>query len=325
MKVRKIKGEKMKKRKIKKSVIKKGIVLLVVIIIIIVLIKIVNTIKYHKTDEYKLLKIGYNKGEITEILKQKDTITYALNHEYNESIDDFIKEKYYINKNLERYVNYKENHSDKTFREIVSIVNVNADNKWYTNTKKTDTTKKELMLVNKFNYLEKDYKIENVKEISSRYAYSENNSNDEIMEHYKKMFKAAEDDGIKLIISSAYRTYKEQEETYDYYKNTKGEELGNKYAAKPGHSEHQTGLAFDILTLNATTENFEKTKEFEWLKDNSYKYGFIMRYPKDKEYLTGYEYEPWHYRYVGIDAAKQIKNENITFDEYYAYYINQGE
>lgn len=141
----------------------------------------------------------------------------------------------------------------------------------------------------------------------------------------KKLQDSASANGYNIPLLSGFRSYSRQRTIYNNYVQIDGQALADTYSARPGHSEHQTGLAFDILTLNATTENFEKTKEFEWLKDNSYKYGFIMRYPKDKEYLTGYEYEPWHYRYVGIDAAKQIKNENITFDEYYAYYINQGE
>jgi len=117
------------------------------------------------------------------------------------------------------------------------------------------------------------------------------------------------------------RDYDEQEETYEYYKSTKGEEYANNYAAQPGNSEHQTGLAFDILSPNSNTKNFDETEEFKWLQKNAYKYGFIMRYPKDKEDITGYKYEPWHYRYVGIEVAKQIHEEDITFDEYYAFYI----
>ena len=96
-------------------------------------------------------------------------------------------------------------------------------------------------------------------------------------------------------------------------------------AALPGYSEHQTGLAFDVMTSTSTTETFENTKEYEWLKNNAYKYGFILRYPKDKEDITGYAYESWHYRYVGKEIAKKIKEENITYDEYYAYYIENKQ
>jgi len=314
----------MKKRRIKKTVIKKGIIMIGIIILIITLTIIIKTAKYHKTDEYKLKKIGYNKEEVSNIINlSKENINYLLENNYNEYIKEYIKEKYYIDKNLQRYIDYQKENTSKNVSEIISIVNVNKDKEEYTQTKASDTTKKELILANKYNYLDKDYKPENIIEIPSRYAYSDNYVPEEILNYYKEMFNAAEQDGVDLIISSAYRSYEEQEETYDYYKKQKGEEYAKKYASLPGYSEHQTGLAFDILTTGVLTDDFEKTKEFEWLQENSYKYGFILRYPKGKENITGYDYESWHYRYVGKEAAQKIKKENITFDEYYAYYIEK--
>lgn len=312
----------MKKRKLKKSVVKKGIMLLAILIIILIIVKTISTAKYHKTNEYKLKKIGYNINEI-EIIKKtnEENMTYILENEYNELTDDIINEKYYLDKNLQRYINYQKENSNLDIKEIISIVNVGRDNDYYTNTKKTDISKKELMLINKYYYLEETYEPENINTISSRYAYSDNKTSQEALEFYKKMFSSAEKEGIELIISSAYRSYQEQEETYNNYKKTKGEESADKFAARPGFSEHQTGYAFDILTVGARTTTFENTEEFKWLQENAYKYGFILRYPKDKENITGYEYESWHYRYVGEQAAKIIHKENITFDEYYAYYI----
>ena len=89
------------------------------------------------------------------------------------------------------------------------------------------------------------------------------------------------------------------------------------YSAKKGHSEHQTGYAAD---LNSVDESFKDTNEYKWLNQNAFKYGFIERYKKDKEFITGYGYEPWHYRYVGIDIATKIYTENITFEEYCVKY-----
>ena len=314
----------MKKRKIKKSIIKKGIILLVIIIILLITLKTISVMKYHKTDEYKLKKIGYKITEIKIIeTSSKENINYILNNEYNDQIDDIMNEKYYIDKNLERYVEYQKENKNKELKEIVSIVNVGRDNNYYTNTKKTDTLKKELMLVNKYYYLDETYEPEKVMTISSRYAYSDNKTSEEALEKYKKMFAENKKAGVELIISSAYRTYKEQEEVYNDYKKKKGEEYANKYAAKPGYSEHQTGYAFDILTTGARTTTFETTKEYEWLQENAYKYGFILRYPKGKENITGYDYESWHYRYVGEKTAKIIHDEDITFEEYYAYYVDR--
>jgi len=314
----------MKKRRIKKSVIKKGSLALIILLIITILIISLKISQYHKTNDYKLKTIGYNKEEIEIIKTQTDeTINYILNNEYNEQIDDIINEKYYIEKNLERYVNYKKENENNELKNIIALVNVNRDFEEYTNTKKADISKKELVLTNKYNYLEKDYKPENIVTISSRYAYSGNEAPKEILDYYIEMFNQAEKDGAELIISSAYRDYENQEETYEYYKSLKGEEYAKTYASLPGYSEHQTGLAFDILTTGVLTDEFEKTKEYEWLINNSYKYGFILRYPKGKENITGYDYESWHFRYVGKEAAQKIHDEQITYDEYYAYYIEK--
>ena len=87
-------------------------------------------------------------------------------------------------------------------------------------------------------------------------------------------------------------------------------------SAKPGHSEHQTGLAVDVEGENKDYDNFEDTKEFIWMKNNAHRFGFILRYPKGKEHITGFKYEPWHYRYVGIETATKIFKQNITLEEY---------
>ncbi|MGL5084891.1 MAG: M15 family metallopeptidase, partial [Clostridium sp.] len=93
-----------------------------------------------------------------------------------------------------------------------------------------------------------------------------------------------------------------------------GQDYTNNYIAIPGRSEHQTGLSMDIG--DASGNLIEKEKHVGWIRDNSYKYGFIVRYPKGKEIITGYSYEPWHIRYVGVEVAKEIFNKNITFEEY---------
>ena len=101
-----------------------------------------------------------------------------------------------------------------------------------------------------------------------------------------------------------------------------GVEAADTYSARPGFSEHQLGYSIDLTNGESVPfEEFHNTKEYEWLKDNAYKYGFILRYPKDKEYITGYIFEPWHIRYVGYDIAKYIYENNITYEEYYAYFI----
>ena len=92
-----------------------------------------------------------------------------------------------------------------------------------------------------------------------------------------------------------------------------GQEAADRYSARPGHSEHQSGLAFD---LNDLSESFGRTKEGIWLRENCWKYGFIIRYPEDKESITGYMYEPWHVRYIGNDSAKAVYESGLCLEEY---------
>lgn len=130
---------------------------------------------------------------------------------------------------------------------------------------------------------------------------------------FNQMKEDAKKEGINLWIKSGFRSYETQKNIYNRNVNMYGEEIANSFSAKPGESEHQTGLAFDI---NSTRWDFEKTIEAKWLENNCYKYGFIIRYPKGKEKITGYVYEPWHIRYVGIEHAKNIYNRNICLEEY---------
>ncbi|WP_010296036.1 M15 family metallopeptidase [Clostridium senegalense] len=134
----------------------------------------------------------------------------------------------------------------------------------------------------------------------------------------EKMFSYAQDDGVYLLGVSGYRDYYYQKLLYDNEVKSVGKKEADRAVAKPGESGHQTGLAIDILSEEYTTldEGFQYTKSYKWIKENSYKYGFIIRYPKGKENITGYEYEPWHIRYVGEDLAKEIFDKNITLEEY---------
>ncbi len=311
------------KRRVKKSSI---LVLIFVIVVVTCLIwYTINTLNYHKTYQYKLRKIGYSKEEIEIMDELKDnTKDYILSIDYNKDITLFIKEKYFIETNLKDYLEYyKENDYDIT--NVVSIVNVKANKEWYSDTKKTDLSKGHLMLTNKFNYLDNSYNSDNMVSVSKQYSYGENQMlTKETFNAFLNMFNAAKKEGLTLIINSSYRSYEEQDEVYNDYKSSRGEEYADKIAARAGFSEHQTGMAVDIQTYGSTGATFEEFDEFKWLSENAYKYGFILRYPKGKEHITGYEYESWHYRYVGVEVAEYIHNNNITFDEYYAYFIEKN-
>ncbi len=133
------------------------------------------------------------------------------------------------------------------------------------------------------------------------------------------LFEAAAKENLHLYGISGYRSYARQKAIYETNLANRGEEYTNRYSAMPGHSEHQTGLAMDVSTPSIDfhlDEGFAATPEGKWLADNAYRYGFIIRYPKDKTHITGYSYEPWHIRYVGIPLAEKLHNENLTLEEY---------
>lgn len=137
-----------------------------------------------------------------------------------------------------------------------------------------------------------------------------------------KMFNQAEKDGVFLKIVSAYRSYAYQTNLFNSLANSVGVEEANKSTALPGHSEHQLGLAVDLdsvagsCTIGAC---FADTKEGSWLADNSYKFGFTLRYPKNKENITGYDYEPWHFRFLGVDLSTALHESKLTLDEAQPY------
>ena len=122
--------------------------------------------------------------------------------------------------------------------------------------------------------------------------------------------------GLNIYASSGYRSYSDQNYIYNNYVSWDGQENADTYSARAGHSEHQTGLAIDVNTVDSS---FDNTSESNWLKDNCYKYGFIIRYPKNKSNVTGYGYEPWHIRYVGKEFATTLYNDGdwITLEEYF--------
>ena len=134
------------------------------------------------------------------------------------------------------------------------------------------------------------------------------------------LFAGAAEDGITLYATSGFRSYSTQKAIFDRKAAERGEQTANRSVAKPGYSEHQTGLAMDIegeTTLGTgLTAAFGESPEGIWVAEHCHEYGFIIRYPKDKTSITGYIYEPWHIRYVGVEAATQISELGVTFEEY---------
>ena len=227
-----------------------------------------------------------------------------------------IVESNYIEKYYDRYIAYKKLHPDYSDDTIITYVNIGLDRDFYTNMEDADMSDGILVLCNKYHILKSNY----VPDLVSLAGYGGGQMQKEAAKYFKDMVNAAKGDGIKLYNVSAYRSYNTQKTLYNNYVNRDGVKKADTYSARAGSSEHQTGLASDINTASSSA-HFETTKEHAWLMKNSYKYGFILRYPEGKTFITGYKFEPWHYRYVGVDVAKVIYEKSITYEEYYATYL----
>jgi len=147
-------------------------------------------------------------------------------------------------------------------------------------------------------------------------SYNPGDLLDVFLDNFKKMQNDASNEGVGLNVISGYRSYSRQDSIYNNYVARDGRNAADRYSARPGHSEHQTGLAADINSLG---QDFANTNEGKWLNNNCYRYGFIIRYPRGKEDVTGYMFEPWHIRYVGVDLATKLYNSGdwITLEEYF--------
>lgn len=275
-----------------------------IIELIVCVVKVINPPKKVKEKQVVAKKINTNK-EIK--LNKLDNIDKEI---------DFFNMEY-----LDRYVLYKEKHPEMPNKQVIKDVNMNLDKEFYNNPTPAKNLNKETILVNKYYYLEKNYVPNNLETISTRFALSNMKLVKEAKEAFEEMASAAKKENLNIIAMSTYRSYDYQVNLYNKYVRTDGKEAADTYSGRPGHSEHQTGLAVDVYNGKVNYTSFEKTKEFIWMSNNASDYGFILRFPKDKETETGYTYESWHYRYVGKEVAKKVYDLGITYDEYYAYYI----
>ncbi|MGM0843735.1 MAG: cell wall-binding repeat-containing protein [Bacillota bacterium] len=180
-----------------------------------------------------------------------------------------------------------------------------------------------MLLVNKERALPSTYKPDSLVEPDVPFPFSDDRPKRYISSiaaaQLENMFDRALDQGLDLYAQSGYRSYERQEELHDYFTRTYGEEYADLISAEPGHSEHQSGLAMDVTSPAVDYElvdEFANTEEGQWVAENAADYGFIIRYPEGKEHITGYKYEPWHLRYVGVDAAQYIDRQNWTLETY---------
>ncbi|WP_045524074.1 D-Ala-D-Ala carboxypeptidase VanY [Neobacillus niacini] len=182
-----------------------------------------------------------------------------------------------------------------------------------------------MALVNKEFYLPEDYIPEDLVRPDVEFSFGEEEIEKSLMRNeaakaLEKMFAAAAENGIELYAVSGYRSYSRQQSLFDAEIDRVGIEKAAQAVAIPGASEHQSGLAMDISSRSNKfylNEAFANTTEGKWLKDNAHRFGFILRYPKEKIDITNYMYEPWHFRYVGVKAATIMYEHNWTLEEYF--------
>lgn len=171
------------------------------------------------------------------------------------------------------------------------------------------------ILVNKEYALTKDFKPDSLRMPNVKFASPGNIQKNYLEENasyaLENLFNAAKKDNITLIAVSGYRSYEYQNKLYN--RAIKNEGINQNSSAKPNESEHRLGLAMD---LNIIDQSFENTKEFKWLSKNAHKYGWIIRYPKGKTAVTGYIYEPWHIRYLGVELATEVYESGLTLEEF---------
>ncbi len=313
-------------RKKKKKLLVIFVLLLIIGGLVYATMTIVDTLNYRQTYEYKLTEHGYTIEEanaLEEFFEEK-YLDNLLTREANQNILTLIEDPYFMFDKLDRYLVEKEINGDRSLRDVIATVNSEADQDFYSNVQKTnvDHDDQYLILVNKFNKLPEDFEPGEIESIGSMYAYADRYIESYVYERFREMWHAASQEDLTLIITSGYRDYETQERIYSSYLATRGKDAADRISARPGHSEHQLGYAVDIVTHGyGLVVEFEESDEFAWLVDNAHRFGFILRYPDDAEHITGYLYEPWHYRYVGEEVATYIYENQITYDEYYNFYI----
>ncbi len=268
-----------------------------------------------------LLKVGYTASDINMIDKKlsDDVIKSLYDHELIKDITKYMEYDYFKSENLYRYIDYY--YGD--YKDAVVMVNIGLDKEYYEDVN-IITEFSEDMLANKYNQLSEDFEPKNLSLIKS--SCTKTGSGNQYLSKvaqvaFEEMCDAALDDGMHILANSAYRSYSDQQQTYNTYLNLYGQNYVDNYVAVPGYSEHQTGLALDVAARDYNT--FKTSPEYTWMLENSYKYGFILRYRQDRESITGYKNEAWHFRYVGVEAATYITENNLTYEEYYVMFIDK--
>lgn len=279
----------------------------------------------------KLLNLGYSSKDINTIYEKiPNSVSIISTSKYNKDIINIMNLSYFKIDNLKRYLDYdimevKSTYDisnikkDFNYEDVVTYVNANLDKEYYSsdNLISNEDASKIDVLVNKYHKLDENYEPSDLTIIDSKYASGTQKLRKEAKIKFEEMASDMAKDNLKIYAGSTYRSYTYQKGLYDRYVKKDGFAAAETYSARSGYSEHQLGLAVDIV--NGKWDYLsENDKEYDYLVKNSYKYGFILRYPRGSEYITGYMFEDWHFRYLGIELATKVFNSGLTYDEYIA-------
>lgn len=223
---------------------------------------------------------------------------------------------YYIEENLSRYKAYALLNSGMAPDDVVWQVNMNLDKPEFSCDIPASGYDDPYIIVNKYYKVPSDFRPPDLESYDNQLLRKETG------EAFIRMRNAASNEGLSIMAVSGYRSVEYQENLYNSYLESDTLENVDRYSARAGYSEHHTGMAIDLFGSVPGLREFVDTPEYQWVKENAYKFGFIIRYPETGEFITGYEFEPWHIRYVGVDVATDMKQKNTdTYEEYYAKYI----
>lgn len=271
----------------------------------------------------KKIEIDQTKSNETQVSAKDETKIMSQSTSNVESTQEpevykYNELPYYEPDNQERYEEYQEKNPDMKASDIVWRVNSNLDKDFYQADIPIDGYDDPYIIVNKYYKVPDGYKPPDLVDVGGQKMRKAT------ADAYLKMKSDAEGQGYQIRAVSAYRTVEYQKNLYNRYLDSDNQYNVDRYSARAGHSEHHTGMALDLFGSVDGLRNFVKTPEYTWVRDNGYKYGFIIRYQADIENITGYEDEPWHIRYVGVDVSTDMRNKGIkSYEEYYEKYLKK--
>lgn len=257
----------------------------------------------------KLTEKGYSKNELILLFSALSfrEMTPLLVFDKVKTVDFYINDvsDHRITNNAQGFFELSGNYTEY-YKDTEVSVNINRN----------------ALIVNKHYYIDENFIPADLVTLSIQYAAQDRQLQSEAADALKVICDALQNEtGLRMYASSAYRSYQTQVDIYNSYLSTKGQEETDLVAARPGFSEHQTGLTVDMTPVGSSMGEFEDSDQYKWMLDNSYKYGWILRYPKGMTSITGYDFEAWHYRYLGVDLATKVHNSGLTYDEYYELYL----